>query len=304
MDGTSLVDSAINLMGAWYDSWLTWDVAKAFANSAFTTSLVGALAGAFAGARAAQRIAERSKLRDEVTKELRSTNAAITLAFSFANQLLALKSQHVRRLKLVYDAEHARLKEHKARRATGQTQGNAPYVFSADFQSMSQTEIPVAALQDTVLTKLSLAGRPISLVLAITQGVAHLNGAIARRNELIERIKAGDLPQGSDSVTMYFGLPYADGHVNNEYGDAISGIASYTDDSIFAAQLLCRDLQEHGTRLLKRYSRILDKRPQRVTEVSFDKARADGLIPPDDDYKSWFTSFVTREEEPRRWWRR
>src|SRR5690349_16473622 len=87
----------------WIEPWIDWESLKAFANSAFTTSLVGALAGAFAGARAAQVIAERSKLRDEISKQIRDTNAAMVVSFTIANSVLALKKQHVAELKTSYD---------------------------------------------------------------------------------------------------------------------------------------------------------------------------------------------------------
>src|SRR5688500_8489592 len=106
-----MLDAVFALLEAawqWCVNWFTWENAKLFGNSAFTTSLIGALAGAFAGAVAAQRVAERSKRREELTKELRNTNAAITLAFSIVNGALAVKKQHVIELKGAYDAEVAR----------------------------------------------------------------------------------------------------------------------------------------------------------------------------------------------------
>src|SRR3954447_6641546 len=75
--------------------WLSWEKCKAFANSAFMTSLVGALAGAYAGAKGAQRIAERSKDREQLLTQIRATNSAIMVGVSTCNAALAVKKQHV-----------------------------------------------------------------------------------------------------------------------------------------------------------------------------------------------------------------
>src|SRR5689334_19372520 len=61
--------------------------------------------GAFAGAYGAQIITERSKLREELTKEIRNTNAAISISFGICNFLLSMKHQHVKDLKEKYDAQ-------------------------------------------------------------------------------------------------------------------------------------------------------------------------------------------------------
>ena len=109
-DTSSLDSIAHATTAAWQsvDPWFAWENLKSFANSAFSTSLVGALAGAYFGARSAQRVAERGKVRDELTKEIRNVNAAIALSFGIANSMLALKKQHVAALKNDYDTERQR----------------------------------------------------------------------------------------------------------------------------------------------------------------------------------------------------
>lgn len=285
--------------------WLSWETVKIFGNSAFTTSLVGALSGAFAGAVAAQHVAERSKLRDELTKEIRNINAAITLAFSVVNGMLALKQQHVRALKTTYDEERARHADYSAKRSVGLIQGNSPYLIKADFRSIPIMSPPVATVQEVVFGRLSATGRPLSLTASLAEAVGNLNASIAKRNELVELFKEGQFPKGADLPAMYLGLPYDEGHLNQEYGDTVEAIAMYTDDAIFFSHLLCRDLREYGLKVVEQNRNTLKGAPPRVTEVDFTLAQESKLLPEDDKYATWFTAFQpSPESKPKRWWLR
>lgn len=298
------VNAAITWAWSALSPWMTWDSVKAFSNSAFTTSLIGALSGAFAGAAAAQRVAERSKLRDELTKEIRNTNAAITLAFSAVNGVLAIKKQHVRELKATYDAECARHADYVAKRSVGLIQGNAPYELNADFRSMPLMSPPVETVQEIVFGRLSASGRPLSAVAALAEAIKSLNTAITKRNELIDLFKHHRFPPGADLPALYLGIPYAEGQRNQEYGDTVTAIALHTDDAIFFGHLLCRDLREHGLKVVERNKATLKGLPLRVTDVDFKLAREGNLLPAESNYPTWFTAFQPAPElEPKRWWR-
>ncbi|RJX32988.1 MAG: hypothetical protein C4516_02780 [Oxalobacter sp.] len=287
------------------EQFLTWEAVKNFANSAFTTSLLGALAGAFGGAYAAQLIAKRTKRRDDLLAEIRNVNAAISVAFSIVNSLLALKKQHVRSLLERHTEEEAKLREYKLKRDAGFIQGDAQHRFQADFQTLEPVSLPVAQLIELVLTKLSTAGRPLNLVISLTGTVDRLNALIAKRNTLISEFRASTFPEGANLVCMYFGLSYGDGHLNQEYPDAVRGIASYLDDLIFFSHLLCNDLREHGEILVKRFKSEVGGSAPRISQVRFDTPEAKDLIPPDANYASLLGAFLKRpEEEKVRWWKR
>lgn len=286
------------------EPWFYWEDVLALANSAFATSLVGALAGAFAGAYMAQRIAERGKQREELLRELRCVNAAIALTSEIVNTLLALKTPHVSSINAAYQAERARHKEYMAKRATGQIQGNMPFPLQVDFRYTPTISTPVEMLQDLVFGKISATGRPLHLAASLPEALRSLNASIARRNEIIEYFKARHSPASADLVSMYLGLPDAEGRVSQEYGDAVSGITSFTDNAIFFSQLLCRDLRDYGQGISDRLEKLLKAKPPQVYEVDFSKAKADKLIPEDEDYASWFTAFVPPTKPKRRWWKR
>lgn len=286
------------------DQLLTGQTAKEFANSAFTTSLLGALAGAYAGAHGAQLIARRSKLRDDLTAEIRSVNAALAITFSIANSLFALKKQHVKPLLDHHATEEAKLKDFKLKLNSGFIQGNVKHEFQADFRALSTLSLPIAQLVDVVLGKLSTTGRPLNLVIAISGTSETLNGLIARRNALIDDLRGGKLPAGSDLVSMYFGLPYGGGHLNREYPDALSGIGSYLDDLIFYSQLLCKDLREHGESLAQKFTSSFGRPSPRISQVSFDTADAVALMPPEQNYQSLLNAFQSQDHGGRKWWER
>jgi hypothetical protein len=74
-------------------------------NSNFVTSLIGSLAGAGAGAWAgayiAQKIAARTKLKDEMLREIRGTNEAISAAFAICQSALRLKASRPQGLRRI-----------------------------------------------------------------------------------------------------------------------------------------------------------------------------------------------------------
>jgi hypothetical protein len=275
---------------------LGWEDVKAFANSAFLTSLLGSLAGAFAGAAAAQHIAERSKLREEMLREMRNINAAVALAFGICNGFLALKKQHVKALKDAYDTGRADLLEFKRKRKAGEIAPDVPFEFKADLQTLQSQEHPTDILRSIIFERLSTVGRPLNLVVALNQAAEDLKNSMAKRNSLIEGYKSQFSKDTSGLVPLYFGLPYGGGHVNMDYPGAIDSIYRQTDDGIYFAQLLCKDLRAHGLRLAERFKKIHKTEPPRVTEVDFTPAIEQGLMPKDADYDSWTKAFVEMQQ--------
>lgn len=282
--------------------WLTWENISLFGNSAFTTSLIGALAGAFAGAVAAQRIAERGKLRDELKREIRNTNAGIIVAFDVLNSVGALKRQHVRALKEAYDAELLRHAKFVNDVTTGRVQSNGAYELFLDFRQMPLLSPPVAALQEIAFGRLSITGRALSLTASVAEHIQNLNSSLQRRNELISMYRDGKFPAGAEVEMLYLGIPYGGGHVNREYGDSIDAIASYTNDAIFCAYLLCADLRKHGIELATSYGKQFKDAPPPVNNVDFQQAREDGTIPQDEKYPMWFTAYKSHPQKIRKWW--
>lgn len=273
-----------------------WETTTAFCNSSFFTALIGSLAGAFAGAYAAQRIAEKSKSRDELTKEIRNTNAAIMLSFNICNSLLALKEQHVKPLKEHFENLRKKIFEHKQKRDTGVIAKDIPFEFVADLQIFPLPQLPTTQLQKQVFEQLTVGGRALSIVTCLIEATSWLNNSLEERNQLIEMYKETNAPDSQDFPRMYFGLPSKNGHVHLEYSNLVDSISSYTDDGIFYSQLLCRDLNEHGVSLASTFKKRFRDQAPHINSPDFQKAKEKGLLPSDDTYANWLSCFIKSEE--------
>lgn len=290
---TAEVAKSISSSWSSLTSIVCWEAIKSFANSAFVTSLLGALAGAFAGATAAQRIAELSKHREELLREMRNTNAAIALAFGVCNTFLSLKKQHVKSLKENYDVQKASLLEFNRKRKTGEIQRDVAFKFQADLQTLQPQALPMDTLRIVVFERLSIVGRPLNLVVTLTQTAQCLEESLAKRNTLIEGYKTEFAKDSQGLAPLYFGLPYGEGHIDLGYPGTIDAIYSQTDDGIFFSNLLCKDLHDHGERLSDEFKKKFKDDPPRISEVDFTTASAAGLMPDEKNYVDWVKAFVT-----------
>lgn len=285
---------AKSICSSWSSLGVNWEFIKSFSNSAFFTSLLGALAGAFAGATAAQRIAERSKHREELLREMRNTNAAIALAFGVCNTFLTLKKQYVESLKESYDVQKAALLEFNRKRNTGEIQRDVAFEFQADLQTLQPQALPMDTLRVVVFERLSVVGRPLNLVVTLTQTVQCLEESLAKRNTLIEGYKIEFAKDTQRIAPLYFGLPYGEGHINLDYPGTIDAIYNQTDDGIFFGNLLCKDLHDHGDRLSNEFKKKFKDDPPRISEVDFTTALTAGLMPDEKNYADWVKAFVAK----------
>jgi len=235
------------------------------------------------------------QFRDDITKEIRDTNAAITLSFAICNSAMAIKRQHLRSLKATFDKDKKDLIEFARKRKTGEIQGNEEYVIQVDFRYLPVAKMPTDKLQAHVLDRLSVVGRSLNLAVHIAESSIALGESTASRNEQIKAFRASGTPRDRAFMARYFGLPSGDGEVDEIYATTIDAMVLHTDSLIYFTALLCSDLKEHGDELLSKYKKRLGRRNAPViTEVDFSSARVDNMIPPDKEYESWHTAFVKR----------
>jgi hypothetical protein len=269
--------------------FLNWPCIVDFSNSNFFAALIGS----FFGAVGAAVIAERAKTRDIRSQQLRNTNVALTLTFSLANAALTLKKQHVGGMVADYRAAKAAVLDFRQKIATGFVQGNVVHGFTADMRTLPEFFGRVGVLHTLVYEKLSVANRPLSLVDSLGESVMWLNQAIAKRRELIDGFRAA----GGPDAAKYFGLPYGDGHRDEEWPDTLHAIELHTDCIIFFSMLLIDDLRAYGLRLTKKLRKWPWDETPSVNEPDFGKAKAAGLMPDPEPFKDWVEAFV---ERPRR----
>ena len=272
-----------------------WPDAKGFFDSVFfialVSSLAGAFAGTFAGARAAQRMADKTRNRDELLKEIRTTNAAATLAFAICSTLLSAKKQHIKSLKETFDQDKASTIEALKQQQAGT--GGAVN-FTADVRTLPTLDVPVSLLQTQIFERLSLHGRPILLATTLAQAVDALNLAIVKRNQLIDSFKTGSLP-GPQALALYFGFPFG-GRVSQDYSDTIGAIYRQTDDGIFFSSQLCGDLTRHGDQLAALFKRRFGRGAPRIHKPDFSKAAGADLMPNESDYADQMGMFGKRQD--------
>ncbi len=276
--------------------WLaaSWPDVKGFFNSPFFTGIWAATAGAFAGAMGAQHIAEKSKCREQLTKEIRDTNAAMTVAASICGAMLNFKKQHVRRLKEEFDRERVGFVEQIRRRDAGEIPRGVVYQFQANLQTLTLPPLPVEILQKTIFERISVVGRPLTLATMVGQCIADLYMSIARRNSLIEDFKGRGPPLNAN---LYFGLRQGD-VVNEEYPASMNAMSQQTDDCIFFSQLLVKDLIEHGTKAADEFTKEIGKGAPRVSVHDFSDAAKAGLMPDENLYSDWITKFKKHQDPP------
>ena len=281
------MDDAIQYLGS------NWDLIKDFFNSVFFTSIAGAFAGALAGASIAQKIAERSKRVDELTKEIRSTNAAVVVASAVTEAFISLKTQNVQVLKDNFDQLEARYGQFVAARNAGQIGKDVPFEFLADFRSLALPPMPLDVLQRQMFEKLSVSGRPPRLQIALAQSAHSVVEFVQKRNELIQSFKASNyLPE--KLFNLYFGLRDSDGHINDEYASSLRAIHSFTEDGIYFGVMLCDDLALHAKDLSHHFFMEFGESGPPPASVDFSKARARGLIPDAAKYLDWTNGFIKK----------
>ena len=268
-----------------------WEGVKTFASSGFVIALIGSFAGAFAGALGAQRIVERSKEQELVLLQLRNTNAAIMVALSVCNAMIAIKHQHVASLHATFRRQREELLDFKRKRDAGAIPRETPFEFQADLRTLPAPLAPIDVLQIQVFERLSVTGRPLALVTTLSQTILSLATSIATRNALIERFKTAGGSTNPEFLNLYFGFPSSSGHHSTEYADTVEAIHNLTDDAIFFSHLLCRDLQDHGRTILERYKARFKDDSQSVSKPDFSKAKEAGLFPDEANYQDWLRGF-------------
>lgn len=262
-------------------------------NSPFAIGLISAFAGAFAGALGAQRIAERARSKDELLKELRNTNAAITLAFTTCNAALALKKQHVSPMATEYTKQKKNALE--AMEVAARGQGPTVYHLTADLKLFPAPETPIDSIKSILFNSISVHGRPLALLVVLDQSIAGMKDAFDLRKDLAKQLHELD-KNDQAFYELYLGLKTADGHTNELYPDTVDAIASYTDDIAFFAALLTDDLIAHGKKLHEKLKSKFKTSSPRVSTVDFTRPRELGLIPPESQYEDWLRGFTEQDK--------
>lgn len=260
------------------------------------SALISAGFGAGIGAWMAARIARSTKLRDELLAELRSIDVAITLCASVIDVAGALKKQHASGLLSKYESDLARFALYKAAE-----ERTGPFHLIIDNLRFQTIAPPIVELQGLVLNDMSVSPNGVKSMVALADAVGNLNGMLDAYNTLLGMFRNGGLPADFTPEHYYLAQPVG-GVTNNEYGSAVRGIATYTDDVIFFACKLAECVTSQGIKVRDRYKKLSgEKRLIRRIDLLEENT---GLIPPDSAYEGWMRGW---EEDfsgvaKQRWW--
>lgn len=269
----------------------TWESIGALLNSNFASALAGALTGAFVGAMAAHQIADRARQREAVLAEIRSTNAAIIVAFTICNAGLAFKKQQSKEICDTYTARRAEYEESLRKRAAGDGPTDVPFQLEADLRRLQMPLVPIDILRDQIYEKISAPARPVALVAALAGSIAGLQDVIEKRTALIERYQALADSGAAHLQELYFGKAYGPGHVSTEFPDSIKSLHRLSDDVIFFSHLLISDLKAHGHRVLAKYQKMATVKEEKIHDAEITDSRVTGLMPEPVNYEDWFLGF-------------
>jgi hypothetical protein len=267
-----------------------WESFATFLNSSFISAFLSALAGAGFGVWGAQRIAERSARAKELLEGLRQANAIVVLASTIANQVLSLKSQHVKPLSDRYfkDRETAKATNDKLLSgAPAQT-----FTFQAELTKATPLTLPIEALKSLTYMAQLMPGRALALVSMVEQSAAELAHVIETRSEIIEAFHSTKLPPHI-FCQDYFGLERQDGNVNSMYHDIMVAFSQYTNDVAFFCAELAEELQAHAARVREKLLKLRRDVPK-ASSVDFSVVRTSGLMPPREHYASWLSGFKSQ----------
>jgi hypothetical protein len=261
---------------------------EAFANSNFITAAIGSLFGACGGALIAQRIANKSIAREELVKEIRNTNAAMSVVISIGNSVIGFKRQLVLPLKEDFDETLQEFMELNRAIETGRMPVGTPFTKLVDLKYFLPLILPLEALKTLVHEKLSVVGRSLFLTNSINESALSLNGFVERRNELVNFFKSHSSHLRPDFYYLYLGIQNPLGGTDSTYRNLVEGMVVYTDSVIFFCNVLVRDLKAHGLSLAQNYKKNYRGDVPKVSDASFDIALNAGLLPRDEDNANWF----------------
>jgi hypothetical protein len=242
------------------------------------SAFIGAVVGGFS----TQLFAKWNRESEDLLKEVRSANAACTMAYSITDSFITMKRDITKPLLDNFMSEKERYEVAGRNFIPGVS---APVEIKFDLGTFKLTRTPSTHLQDIVYKSISAPTRAISAMAVLDRTIAGLNDFHEQRNALCEEFRL-KRPHAHN----YFGIQKGD-FTDARYSTAVTSIASYTDDAIFLSKLLGDDLRKYANRLKANLPERLKSKAPIITSADFSKA-AD-IIPDPENYPHWQTMFIS-----------
>lgn len=152
--------------------------------------------------------------------------------------------------------------------------------------------VPIDLLRQLVLEKISVTGRPLALIATLSGSIVSLAQVLEKRTSLVEDFKSIRQEERNRVMPVfYFGLPFGDGHVSEEFPDMVEALYRVTDDVIFFTDLLISDLIAHGERVLASYKKVAKLKSEKISKIDMSPAYDQGLMPDRAQYEDWLIGF-------------
>lgn len=229
---------------------------------------------------------ERSAQRKMLLLEIRSTNAALTIAHTIWMGALSLKQQYVKNLRDEH-RRHQELYEAHTSRREGSIDSPSEYLtIRANLIVVVAPLLPIQLLQSHTFEKISITGRALLLTTAIAQAADYLASSMHRRNEIVGELLRDNI-SGQELLNRYLGLETSAGSKNSEYPQTIQQIYEMTDDLLACSELLANELHQHGLSMFKQLPpRIRNDLPP-IVLPDLEAMRRDGWAPAEAAYAPW-----------------
>ena len=246
--------------------------------------LASALSGAAIGAFGSQFFAARNKEREDLLKEVRSANAACTIAYSMTDGFIGMKR----------DIVHPTVEKFRAARERAEVAFrnfipgvSVPIDIPFDLETHTPLPTPSPHLQDIVYKSISAPVRAISAMAVLHRTVVGLHDFHVARNALCDEFR---LQKPRPDAFAYFGFERGDA-TDARYLTSLVSIETYTDDAIFISKLLGDDLRVYANKLKGQLPPRLKAKAPIITSADFTKDAS--LLPDPKKYEHWQTMFVS-----------
>jgi hypothetical protein len=254
----------------------------------FFSDLIVACAGAFGGAWAAYRLGWRDIERRAAVAEIGRTNQVISQLVFLSNQIIAFRRQ-------LFDPTFATFIEARENfrsayvNARPDDLGHPPEIpVLFDLKTFHDLTLMNEHTLITVHKEISAPAKSYALINSLHQSCVSFIELNRRRNQFIERFRART---GTDTAKAfaYFGLETSRG-VDLEYCDTMHHMRDEINNITFFAVKLIESLVEHGEDIRHVAKRVVGRAALPLLHPNFDKAREQGLIPPDVDYEGYLAA--------------
>lgn len=271
----------IEVVKIWLQSH--WDSIRDFGNSTFFTSIAGAFAGAWAGGRIAQVLAIRAKDKEDLTREIRNTNAAAAMASALCDSFAGMLSQNVKPTKEKYEAD---LASYSAWTNSPSGTQEPQQRIVANLKSFSGPQLDTDILQQLLFSGVSSSGKVIRVFAALNQAISNIKITNDRRNQLIEEFRGANF-RSEEMECRYFGIRDSKGRIDESYKSVLATLYTSLGDGIYFAMNLTLLLASHAEELGRRYKEAYGLPVPQVIKLEFSRLNERGIMPDSKNYPDW-----------------